>query len=158
METSHSFSKYATVGFTWMKWGGRNLVQWCKMYSVVKYLVFSICLCSQLFCCYTLVCFSLSIQQSNCQWKGTASYSDVHWFNLGAFTTTDMHWFAFVWIQMSQKFVRGEPILGGSKLNMTEPEQAANCYMFGARCIICHSTQQGLSLSTVTLVWSMSQT
>ena len=74
----------------------QTLGQCSEMYilnTVIKYLVFIVhlhlCLSS---CCYKLH-FSLPLQQLDCQQNRPGSYSDVHWFNLSAFTTTDMHWF-----------------------------------------------------------------
>ena len=49
------------------------------------------------FCCYTL-CFSLPFQQSNCNQKGPASYSDMCWFNLHLHN----HWHALICIRWTQ--------------------------------------------------------
>ena len=88
----------------------------------VKYLVFTACLCSQLFCCVSLCQCSNPI----------ASEREQHVTGLIQPWCLHDHRHALICLfcePMSEKFVHREPILGGSKLNMTKPEQAANCYM-----------------------------
>ena len=91
---AYTHDNYATVDFMW------TFEQCSEMYTlniVVKYLVFIVHLCSPSFCCYTLR-FSLPFQQSNCNQKGPASYSDVCWFNLHLHN----HWHALICIRWTQ--------------------------------------------------------
>ena len=109
---AYTHDNYATVDFMW------TFEQCSEMYTlniVVKYLVFIVHLCSPSFCCYTLR-FSLPFQQSNCNQKGPASYSDVCWFNLHLHN----HWHALICIRWTQsesrKISSGGTNFWGSKL------------------------------------------
>ena len=116
---------------SWRNWGS-TMQQNVQSYWIVKYFVSIVHLCLLSICWYFLRFSVIAAIR-----LGTASYSDLRWFNLSAFTTTDMHWFAFIsgWPidyrgntffrvgpNISEKIRSGEPILGvpESKLNVTD--------------------------------------
>ena len=112
---------------TWRNWGSNNMD-----YAAILPVVYSFISACSLSICWYFLQFSQPLQQSNCQQKGqhpTLTCVDSTLVPLKPLTCTDLPLFGWPivatnfseWVQMFQKNFRGEPILGGSKLNVTPP-------------------------------------